>query len=121
MGRLAEVSLKTVAVVNIDSIGSQEATNPFLIGGSIHPETRAAVDCLASALGLHLGRDIDAYAFDYGSDYYPFHLAGVPAIGFFAANYRALHRSADNIEALDPAALERASRLAAMTVWALAM
>jgi Zn-dependent M28 family amino/carboxypeptidase len=121
VGRLAEVSLKSVAVVNIDSLGSREVADPFLIGGSNHPETRAAVDCLAAALGAHLGRDIDAYAFDDGSDYYPFHLAGVTSVGFFAANYRMLHRSSDSIESLDPAALELAARLAAITIRALAM
>ena len=70
--------------------------------------------------GLRIGRDIDTYAFDFGSDYYPFHLAGIPACGFFAADYRSLHTQADTLEALNPGAILAATRTAALTLRAMA-
>jgi len=119
-GRLEEMALDPVAMVNVDSIGSGEQGRVFLIGGSRYPEFRRIVTNLAPALGLDPSRDIDAYAFDYGSDFYPFHLAGIRACGFFAADYRSLHHAGDVASAIRPDDLERVSRLAAWTTWVLA-
>ncbi len=119
-GRLEEMALDPVAMVNVDSIGSGDQGRVFLIGGSHDPDLRRLVATLAPALGLDLSRDIDAYAFDYGSDFFPFHLAGVRACGFFAADYRSLHRPGDIASAIRPDDLERVSRLAAWTTWVLA-
>jgi Zn-dependent M28 family amino/carboxypeptidase len=119
-GRLSEMPVHVAAVINIDSLGAGDPTSVFLIGGSHQPEIRTLVARAAPLVGLRLGRDIDPYAFDYGSDFYPFHLAGLAAVGFFAADYRALHRPTDTVESLNAEALGKAARLAALTVWALA-
>jgi hypothetical protein len=119
-GRLKELSVRLTAVVNIDSLGTGDPSSVYLIGGSHQPDIRTLVERAAPLMALRLGRDIDPFAFDYGSDYYPFHLEGIPAVGFFAADYRSLHRPTDTIEALNADALARTARLAALTVWALA-
>ena len=104
-------------------LAGAESTMPgtiYLIGGSRQPALKRVAAGAAAISGLRLGRDIDAYAFDYGSDYYPFHLAGLPAAGFFAADYRSLHTTADTIDAVNPGAVLAAARAAALTVWAMA-
>ncbi len=119
VARLPELALSPAAVVNLDSLGSGDPSRVFLIGGSHRPELRRVVAALAPLAGLELGRDIDPFAFDYGSDYYPFHLAGLPSVGFFAADYRSLHRAADSFETVGGEPLARAARLAILTVAAL--
>ena len=119
-GRLSEITSRVTAVMNVDSLGGGDPGSIFLVGGSHQPALKRLAAAAASMTGLRLGRDIDAYAFDYGSDYYPFHLAGITAAGFFAADYRSLHTPADTIEALNPGGILAAARTAALTVWAMA-
>ena len=48
-----------------------------------------------------LARDIDKFAFREGSDHWPLHEAGIPAVTVFSANYRAMNGPLDTVDKVD--------------------
>ena len=84
-----------------------------VVGESIYPALGAAMGrCLAGA-GLRRGRDIDRFAFAWGSDHYALHAAGIPAIDLFSAEYRTMHTSGDTTDTVEPEKIVRLARAAA--------
>ena len=59
------------------------------------------------ALLRTIGKDIDRFAFTEGSDHWPFHAAGIPAIDLWSSNYRIMNSAADTPEKVDPVKIER--------------
>jgi Zn-dependent M28 family amino/carboxypeptidase len=68
-------------------------------------------------LDLKEGRDIDRYAFAFGSDHFPFHQKGIPALNFFASDYKKLHTLQDNLESVDFEKLADITRLIYLTAY----
>ncbi|MHA2609917.1 MAG: M28 family peptidase [bacterium JZ-2024 1] len=75
-------------MVNLDSVGGTSSETFYLIGRSKFPEIAGRMQ---QALGKELEKDIDRYAYEFGSDFYPFSLAGIPAVGIWDAEYQAMH------------------------------
>ncbi len=86
---------KIVNMVNMDSIGRGDPYKVWFVGSSFYPELASVPAKYLGEYGLVEGDNIDKYAFEYGSDHYPFHLKGVPAIDIFSTNYRELHKITD--------------------------
>ncbi len=104
---------KVIAALSLDTVGQSGMDEVNVVGGSVYPALGAlAARCLAGA-GLRPGRDIDKFAFAWGSDHYSFHRAGIPAVDFFSAEYRTMHTPADTPDTVDPAKVGRIARAAA--------
>jgi aminopeptidase N len=104
---------KVVAVLNLDTVGQAGVGEVHVVGGSVYPGLgRLAARCVEGA-GLRVGRDIDKFAFAWGSDHYSFHRAGIPAVDFFSAEYRIMHTPSDTADTVDPGKTVRVARAAA--------
>jgi len=88
---------QVVLMLNIDSIAGTTEKGIYLIGQSFFPNIASIIQEKASQMGFEIKEDIDRYAYRFGSDFYPFYLKGIPAVGFFDANYRSIHKITDTI------------------------
>ena len=95
------------AVVNVDSVGRVKDDEVHVIGLSKVPELAGKAVAALEGAGLRVGRDIDAFAFAEGSDHWPFHLLGVPAIDLWASDYQTMNSADDDVEHLDPVGVAR--------------
>ena len=106
------------AMFSVDTIGgSTNEKEVFLVGSSVHPSLAGKSRRFLQQVGIKEGREIDRFAFTFGSDHYPFHERGIPAIDFFASDYKKLHSLRDNVEAIDFKKLEDVTRLIYLTVY----
>ncbi len=103
------------AVVNVDSVGRGSSKPTHVIGASIHTELASGVAAALKAAGIEIGRDIDRFAFAHGSDHWPFHEAGVPAVSLWASDYAIMNRPDDRPEDVEAAGIVRLG--AALAAW----
>ena len=97
------------AVINVDAVGRVRDMTAYVVGLSKAPELAAkAVEALKGA-GLSVGRDIDQYAYEEGSDHWPFHQAGIPAITLWASDYGTMNTPSDDPDKVDPVGVARVS------------
>jgi Zn-dependent M28 family amino/carboxypeptidase len=93
---------ETKAVFSVDAVGGAgEGREVFLVGKTKHLSLAERPVKYLGRLELKEGKEIDRYAFDYGSDHFPFHLAGIPAIDLFSSDTRKLHTLRDRPESID--------------------
>jgi Zn-dependent M28 family amino/carboxypeptidase len=113
------VPLKQIkAMLSLDSIGgSTDEREVFFIGGSLHPSLAQRSKKFLQILGMKEGRDIDRYAFAFGSDHYPFHQEGIPSLDYFASDYEKLHTLRDNLESINFEHLTDVTRLIYLTAY----
>lgn len=95
------------AVINVDSIGRAGTKPMHVIGSSKHPALAAKVRGALEAAGLKIGPDIDPYAYEHGSDHWPFHEAEMPAITLWASDYAVMNTGADTLDKVDPAGVAK--------------
>jgi hypothetical protein len=98
------------AMVNLDTVGKKDVADVYVIGRSKHPALANAAMRALKESGFGTGKDIDRFAFREGSDHWPFHAAGIPAIDLWSSDYRIMNTAADTPEKVDPAKLERLAR-----------
>jgi Zn-dependent M28 family amino/carboxypeptidase len=109
---------KVKAMLSLDSIGgSTDEREVFFIGGSFHPSLAQRSKKFIQILGMKEGRDIDRYAFAYGSDHYPFHQEGIPSLDYFASDYEKLHSLRDNLESINFDHLTDVTRMIYLTAY----
>lgn len=97
------------AVINVDAVGRVKDDQVYVVGLSTHAELGALAADALKAADLHVGRDIDKYAYAQGSDHWPFHETGVPAITYWASDYAVMNTDADNPDKVDPVGVSRLS------------
>ena len=91
----------------VDAVGRVKDDQVYVVGLSTHPELgKLAADALKES-DLRVARDIDKYAYTEGSDHWPFHEAGVPAITYWASDYGTMNTDADNPDKVDPVGVSR--------------
>ncbi len=95
------------AVVNVDAVGRSSSRPTHVIGLSRHPALGALVKAALEQEGVALGKDIDAFAYDHGSDHWPFHLEGIPAVTLWATDYAVMNAAGDTPEKVEPAGVAR--------------
>ena len=106
------------AMLSLDSIGgATEEREVFLIGSSFHPSLALRSRRFMEPLGIKEGKNIDQYAFEFGSDHYSFHQKGIPALDFFASDYKKLHTYRDNLESIDFEKLADVAKLIYLTAY----
>jgi Zn-dependent M28 family amino/carboxypeptidase len=106
------------AMFSLDTIGGvTEEKEVFLVGSSIHPSLAQKSRRMMEPLGIKEGKNVDQYSFEFGSDHYPFHQKGIPAIDFFASDYKKIHTSRDNIESIDFEKLADVAKLIYLTAY----
>lgn len=95
------------AVVAVDSVGRVRDDTVFVIGRSVHGALgESAVSALARA-GLRPGGDLDRFAYEHGSDHWPFHERGVPSILCWASDYGVMNTADDEPHLVDPVGVAR--------------
>ncbi|MEN8148520.1 MAG: M20/M25/M40 family metallo-hydrolase [Planctomycetota bacterium] len=98
------------AFVNLDTVGAADQAQAYVIGRGEYPHLSArAISCL-TAEGFAIGKDIDRFAFAHGSDHWPFHRKGVPAIDLWSGQYRRMNTKDDTIDRVDFAKVAAISR-----------
>ncbi|MEE8107302.1 MAG: M28 family peptidase [Planctomycetota bacterium] len=102
---------KPVAAVNVDGVGSHSKREVFLIGRSKYPKLFEVFEAARKQSNLTLGRDIDRFAYREGSDHWPLHEAGIPAVTIYTAGYRIMNTPLDTIDRVDMETLRRTARL----------
>jgi hypothetical protein len=106
------------AMFSLDTLGGKtEEKELFLIGSSIHSSLAQASRRFLEPLGIKEGKDIDQYSFEFGSDHYPFHQKGIPALDFFASDYKKIHTSRDHLESIDLEKLTDVTKLIYLTAF----
>ena len=106
------------AMFSLDSLGgSTEEREVFLVGSSIQPSLAQISRRFLEPLGMKEGKNIDQYAFELGSDHYSFHLKGIPALDFFASDYKKIHTSRDRLESINFEKLADVTKLIYLTAY----
>jgi Zn-dependent M28 family amino/carboxypeptidase len=90
------------AVINVDSIGRAVSKPTHILGLSKHPALARIVRNALEEDGVVVGPDIDAYGYEHGSDHWPFHEAGIPAITLWASDYGVMNTAEDTPEKVEP-------------------
>ncbi|MHC4452475.1 MAG: M28 family peptidase, partial [Planctomycetota bacterium] len=111
---------KPLMMINVDAIGGGKDRSVYVIGRSKYPDLLNAIQPNLEKKKLPLGRDIDKFAFRLGSDHWPLHEAGVPAISLFGTDYRAMNTTADTLEKVDVGMLRDLAKAVYRTVRELA-
>ena len=107
---------KPLKMINVDAIGGGKDRTIYVIGRSHHAELFDALSPHLEKRGFKIGRDIDKFAFPLGSDHWPLHQAGVPAVTLFGTNYRTMNTLADTRERVDVSYLRDAARAVYRTI-----
>jgi len=106
------------AMFSLDTVGgATEEKEVFLVGSSIHPSLAQKSRRFIEPLGVKEGKNIDQYSFEFGSDHYPFHQKGIPALDFFASDYKKIHTYRDNLESIDFEKLADVAKLIYLTAY----
>ena len=114
------VPVKRMAgMLNLDAIGAGPRGKAYLIGSSYYPEFAAAARPFLKGLGIEEGKNIDKFAFP-GSDHFPFHQAGVPALDFWAGVYKTMNTLQDVTKDINREHLSDMTRLGYLTILNLA-
>jgi hypothetical protein len=100
------------AMFSLDTIGGvTDEKEVLFVGGSIHSSLVQRSKRFLEPLGIKEGKNIDQYSFEFGSDHYPFHQKGIPALDFFASDYKKMHTSRDRLESIDFEKLAEVAKL----------
>jgi Zn-dependent M28 family amino/carboxypeptidase len=106
------------AMFSLDTIGGvTDEKEVFLVGGSTHSSLMQRSKRFLEPLGIKEGKNIDQYSFEFGSDHYPFHQKGIPALDFFASDYKKMHTSRDRLESIDFEKLAEVAKLIYLTAY----
>lgn len=89
-------------VLNADTVGFGEKPDVHVLGLSRHADEARVVEAALRQAGLAVGSDIDRFAYPHGSDHWPFHEAGVPALGLWSGDYATMNTAADTLEHVAP-------------------
>jgi Zn-dependent M28 family amino/carboxypeptidase len=103
---------------SLDTIGGKtDEKEVFLVGSTIYPFLAQRSRRFLEPLGMKEGKNIDQYAFEFGSDHYPFHQQGIPVLDFFASDYKKIHTSHDHLDSIDFEKLTSVTKLIYLTAY----
>jgi hypothetical protein len=95
------------AVVNLDSIGRVRDDTAYVIGLTTHKDLGTKALSALEGVGFRLFPNIDKFAYAEGSDHWPFHALGTPAITLWASDYGVMNTAADEPDLVDPVGVAR--------------
>jgi hypothetical protein len=96
-------------LVNLDTVGAADQPEVYLIGRSHYAELSARAAACLETEGFVIGRDIDKFAFQHGSDHWAFHRRRVPVVDLWSGQYRRMNSKEDTIDKVDFAKVARIS------------
>ena len=112
---------KTIAMLNMDTIGRNKPDEIYILGSLRSPDLKELNDRVNTSLiplfakggeggfiGLKLLDTIE-FAFDYGSDHYPFYEKGIPAIDYTSSYHEDFHKITDTVEKVN---IDKVSKVA---------
>ena len=99
---------KTVAMLNMDTIGRNKPDEIYILGSLRSPDLKESNDRVNEKIGLKLLDTIE-FAFDYGSDHYPFYEKGIPSIDYTSSYHEDFHNITDTVEKVN---IEKVSKVA---------
>ncbi|HWP47635.1 MAG TPA: M20/M25/M40 family metallo-hydrolase [Candidatus Limnocylindrales bacterium] len=108
---------RVIAMLNLDSIGKGKPMEIHLVGSSVYPELASISRKYMAQLGLKEGPNLDHFAFEYGTDHYPFHLKGVPAMEYYASNFNELHTLQDTPARIQPDKVAQVAKVVFLTAF----
>jgi Zn-dependent M28 family amino/carboxypeptidase len=109
--------LKTIAMFNMDMLGRGSPEELYVIGVLRNPELYEMVKKTnaqsgftpletSSLTGLTLKDNIE-FAFNFGSDHYPFHQAKIPSLNFTSSRFPEEHTVNDTPDKINPEKIDR--------------
>jgi len=98
---------KTIAMLNMDSIGRNKPDEIYLLGSLSSPDLKRLNDSVKSR-GLNILDTIE-FAFDHGSDHYPFYEKGIPSIDYTSSYHEDFHKVTDTVDKVN---IEKVSKAA---------
>ncbi|MBI5750148.1 MAG: M20/M25/M40 family metallo-hydrolase [Nitrospinae bacterium] len=99
---------KTIAMLNMDTIGRNKSDEIYILGSLRSPDLKSLNDRVNEKIGLKLLDTIE-FAFDYGSDHYPFYEKGIPAIDYTSSYHEDFHKITDTVEKVN---IDKVSKVA---------
>ncbi len=116
---------KTVAQLNIDMIGRNEANSVYIIGSDflsrdLHKLNEHANEVVALELDYTYNDLNDPNRFYYRSDHYNYAKHGIPVIFYFSGTHADYHKPTDTIEKINFMKMQKISRLIYLTGWQVA-
>jgi len=99
---------KTIAMLNMDTIGRNKSDEIYILGSLRSPDLKELNDRVNEKIGLKLLDTIE-FAFDYGSDHYPFYAKGIPAIDYTSSYHEDFHKITDTVEKVN---IDKVSKVA---------
>ncbi len=99
---------KTIAMLNMDTIGRNKSDEIYLLGSLRSPDLKGLNDRVNEKIGLKLLDTIE-FAFDYGSDHYPFYEKGIPSIDYTSSYHEDFHKITDTVEKVN---IDKVSKVA---------
>jgi hypothetical protein len=109
-----------VAMINADTVGRRGVPDVSIVGVSKHPRLAQVVAAAVEQANLDAGKDIDRFAFAYGSDHWTFHEAGIPAVDLWSGDYSVMHTANDTADGVDEAKVARVGRALAISAFGVA-
>src|SRR3989338_2253065 len=115
---------KTIAMLNMDTIGRNKPDEIYILGSLRSPDLkrlndRVNVVRLFDKLKAHHDHpehveglkllDTIEFAFDYGSDHYPFYEKGIPSIDYTSSYHEDFHKVTDTVEKVE---IDKVSKVA---------
>ena len=108
---------RVIAMLNLDSIGKGKPMEIHLVGSSVYPELASISRKYIARLGLKEGPNLDHFAFEYGTDHYPFHLKGIPSMEYYASNFNELHTLQDTPARIQPDKVAEVAQVVFLTAF----
>ncbi|OGW00817.1 MAG: hypothetical protein A3I04_00635 [Nitrospinae bacterium RIFCSPLOWO2_02_FULL_39_110] len=99
---------KTIAMLNMDTIGRNKPDAIYILGSLRNPDLKRLNDRVNEEVGLKLLDTIE-FAFDHGSDHYPFYEKGIPSIDYTSSYHEDFHRVTDTVEKVN---IDKVSKVA---------
>jgi len=110
-----------VAMINADTIGRRGVQDVTVLGGSKHPRLAKIMTAALEQSFLDVAtKDIDAFAYAWGSDHWSFHEAGIDAVDLWSGDYAVMHTPADTADGIDSVKVSRIGRALALAALATA-
>lgn len=103
-----------VAMIEADTVGRRGIPDVSVVGVSKYPRLAQVMSAALEQANLDVGKDIDKYAFAYGSDHWSFHEAGIPAVDLWSGDYAVMHTANDTADGVDEMKVSRIGRALAM-------
>jgi hypothetical protein len=112
---------RTVAMVNMDMVGRNDAGAISVIGGGFSPELKALVEDVAPTVGLKPDfEDGERQGLLGRSDQASFYNRGVPILFFFSGFHDDYHRPTDTPDKIGTDKVARVARMAFAVTWRVA-